>query len=254
MTEFPALLPLAGEPLQLLLALTALVAAYAVFTLVGFGSALLASGPLALVMPVGKVVPLLALLDFASSSLRGWRARKEVAWAEFFRLLPGMLLGQVLGVLVLARLPPAVMALALGLFVVVQGLKGLLRRQAPPAPAPRRALLHGLFGGVLGGLFGSGGFVYASYLERRLAERSAFRATQALLIALSTAWRILLCTWVGLLDVALVVTALACVPAMGLGVLIGQRIDLRLSRENLFVLLNGLLVASGLSLVLRFAG
>jgi uncharacterized membrane protein YfcA len=111
-----------------------------------------------------------------------------------------------------------------------------------------------VFGGVLGGLFGSGGFVYASYLERRLETRTAFRATQAVLIALSTTWRIILCTWVGLLDVQLVVTAMAFVPAMGMGVVIGRHIDLRMSRDKLFPLLNGLLVASGIGLVMRVLG
>jgi uncharacterized protein len=254
MTDFSELISLAANPLQLALAMMAVVAAYAIFTLVGFGTALMASSPLALVMPVGKVVPLLAMLDFVSSSLRGWRARKEVAWAEFARLFPGMLLGQLLGVLVLVRIPPSPMAVALGLFVVLQGVKGLIKRKTPPGTAPRWAIARGLFGGVLGGLFGSGGFVYASYLERRLESRTAFRATQAVLIALSTTWRIILCAWVGLLNVQLVATAVAFLPAMALGTLIGHHIDLRMSREKLFLLLNCLLVASGLSLVVRVLG
>lgn len=250
--EFPVVL-LADKLPELAVAMLAVMAAYAVFTLVGFGSALMASGPLAWVMPVGKVVPMLALLDFAGASLRAWRARKAVVWAEFSRLFPGMLLGQLLGVLILSRLPPWLMAMVLGVFVISLGLKGLY------APAPRVgaaagwALAHGLFGGVLGGLFGSGGFIYAAYLERRLESRSAFRATQAVLIALSTAWRIVLCAWVGLLDLPLLLTALAFVPAMALGVYLGHRIDLRMSKEQLFRLLNLLLLTSGLSLILRFA-
>ena len=139
MADFFDLISLSGNPLHLALAMTAVIAAYAIFTLVGFGTALMASSPLALVMPVGKVVPLLAMLDFVSSSMRGWRARKEVAWSEFSSLLPGMLLGQLFGVLVLARIPPSLMAVALGLFVVAQGAKGLLRRQVPPGTAPRWA-------------------------------------------------------------------------------------------------------------------
>lgn len=68
----------------------------------------------------------------------------------------------------------------------------------------------------------------------------------------STSWRIILCISVGLLDIELLVTALAFVPAMAAGVYLGHHIDLRISREQLFKLLNGLLVASGLSLVGRF--
>lgn len=253
MSDFTFLLDLMSHPAALAGALLAVAVAYAVFTLVGFGSALMASGPLAMLMPVGKVIPLLAMLDFAGSSLRGWRARKEVAWGAFMRLFPGMLAGQLVGVMVLAKLPPALMTMALGAFVAVQGIKGLLRRRAG-SQGPRFAFGHGLFGGVLGGLFGSGGFIYAAYLERTLDSRAAFRATQAVLIALSTAWRIVLCLSLGLLDLKLVATALAFVPAMALGVFAGHHIDLRISREQLFMLLNGLLVVSGASLVLRYLG
>jgi uncharacterized membrane protein YfcA len=227
------------------------VVAYAVFTLVGFGSALIASSPLAMLMPVSQVIPLLAMLDFAGASLRGWRARKDVDWGSFLKLFPGMLAGQLLGVLVLSRLPPSLMAMALGMFVVIQGLKGLLRR-SQDASIPCRAFVNGLFGGVLGGLFGSGGFVYAAYLERALENRSAFRATQAVLIALSTAWRIMLCFSLGLLDRNLLTMAMLLVPAASVGVYIGHRLDLRMTREQLFRLLNCLLVASGTGLVVRF--
>ena len=104
----------------------------------------------------------------------------------------------------------------------------------------------------MGGLFGRGGFVYAAYLERNLEKREAFRATQAVLIALSTGWRIVLCIAIGLMDFKLLMSAMAFVPAMALGVYLGHRVDLRMSREQLFRLLNTLLIASGLSLIVRF--
>jgi len=263
MTDFLSLIPGSDNPWLLLLALASLVLAYLVFTLAGFGSALIASAPLALVLPVARVVPLLALLDCGSSALRGWRARGKVAWAEFRQLFPGMVIGQLLGVLVLARIPSAVMALLLGGFVVVQGCRGLIIKKSvlPLAATPGvrsfpgrfSGLLQGIFGGILGGLFGSGGFIYAAYLERRLEQREAFRATQAVLIALSTAWRIVLCSALGLVDGALLLVAIACLPAVALGTYLGHHVDLRLSREHLFLFLNCLLVVSGLGLILRFS-
>lgn len=254
MSDFTALLRFVENPAYLALAIGAVVLAYTVFTLVGFGSALMASGPLALLMPVAQVIPMLALMDFAGSSMRGWRARHDVAWGEFRQLLPGMMIGQLLGVLVLARIPSGLMATALGLFVMALGIRGLVGKGAAVGRPAGRPMAYGLFGGVLGGLFGSGGFVYAAYLERRLESRAGFRATQGLLIALSTAWRIILCLSAGLVDMPLLMTTLVFVPGMVLGVFLGRHIDLRLSREQLFRLLNALLVASGIGLLVRFAG
>jgi len=244
-------------PSLLLLAVATLVLAYMVFSLVGFGSGLLASAPLAMVMPVARVVPLLAMLDCVGSATRGFRARQAVDRSELYRLLPSMLLGQVAGVLVLAWLPLKVMAALLGVFVAVLGWRGL--RYSPAAGRKEKAgwsptaLAIGLFGGLLGGLFGSGGFVYASYLERRL-ERDAFRATQAVLIAVSTAWRVMLCSLAGLIDGALLGTVLLLAPAAYAGMWLGHHLDLHLSREQLFALLNALLVLSGLALMLRSLG
>jgi hypothetical protein len=210
-----------------------------------------------MVMPVARVVPLLAMLDCVGSATRGFRAGQAVDRSELYRLLPSMLFGQVAGVLALAWLPLRVMAVLLGVFVAVQGWHGL--RCSPAAGRKEKAgwlptaLAIGLFGGFLGGLFGSGGFVYASYLERRL-ERNAFRATQAVLIAVSTAWRVLLCSLAGLIDGALLGTVLLLAPAAYAGMWLGRHLDLRLSREQLFALLNGLLVLSGLALMLRSLG
>ncbi len=250
MDELISLIPPTGDTLPWIVALAAIALAYTAFTVVGFGSAMIASGPLSLVIPVAKVIPLLAMLDFLGAASRGWKNRQDVAWKEFGHLFPGMLLGQLLGVQVLARLPATAMAVGLGLFVALQGLKGL-RRKPTGTPPARRAFVQGLFGGVLGGLFGSGGFMYAAHLERQLPSRSAFRATQAMLIALSTAWRIVLCLWAGLIDAGLVMATLGLVPAMAIGVYAGHHIDLRISREQLFGLLNILLVACGVSLAVR---
>ena len=230
----------------------ALVIAYTIFYLVGFGSALIASAPLAGIIPVAKVVPLLALLDCVSSVTRGWKARQFIAAHELKRLVPGMLVGQSLGVVLLSRLPAAWMAILLGCFVSCYGVRGLIGRGPSVVPLHFGAIPHGLLGGFLGGLFGSGGFMYASYLERRLEDRNAYRATQAVLIALSTAWRVGLCFAIGLIDRRLLITALVLLPVVLIGGGLGKRIDLRLSREKITLVLNILLTVSGIALTLRF--
>lgn len=245
----PDLLIRFDHPEHFALAIAALIFAYTAFSLVGFGTALIAAGPLAMLMPVARVIPLLALLDCIGASQRGWRARHAIALPELKRLLPGMLLGQMLGVTLLTHLSAAWMALLLGGFILSQGIKGLRQPAAPP-PAPS-AIRNALVGGVLGGLFGSGGFMYAAYLERALADRDAFRATQAVLIALSTAWRLLLCLLAGSLDTSVALTALCLLPTLFIGQWLGQHLDLRLTRPQLTQVLNALLLLAGISLIWR---
>lgn len=252
-----SLTPLFIDPLQpwpLLLALLAMVFAYAAFSLLGFGSALLASPALGLILPISRVIPLLAMLDAAGSISRGWQTRQHIDRSALRILLPCMLLGQILGVSCLAALPLNWMALLFGGFIIWLGARALLRKPGAAPVSAHGAVWHGLLGGVLGGLFGSGGFIYARYLQQRLPDRSAMRATQAVLIALSTLWRIVLCSFAGLVDLPLLTTALLLAPAAWLGFRLGKQLDAGLSTERWVGLLNWFLVLAGGGLVYRYWG
>lgn len=253
---------LANEPILLVLLVLlvlvflAVLLAYTLFFLLGFGSALLASMPLASVMPVASVIPLLVMLDCSGSIARAWRNRQVVDRPALRSLLPFMVVGQFAGVCLLSFLPSPLMAVLLSLFVASYGVCGLFPQQNSwfqPEFANSGAF-HGLVGGILGGAFGSGGFVYAGFLQRHLECREAFRATQAVLIGLSTAWRLLLCSLAGLINFELLLLALLLVPAVFFGAVLGSRIDLRLSRSRLQFLLNSLLIASGSGLIIRHIG
>lgn len=247
---------LANEPLLLVLVFLAVLFAYTLFFLLGFGSALLASTPLASVMPVASVIPLLAMLDCSASIARAWRNRQLVDRPALRSLLPFMVVGQFAGVCLLSFLPTPLMAVLLGLFVGSYGVCGILPLQNSwfRQGFANSGACHGLVGGILGGAFGSGGFVYAGFLQRHLVCREAFRATQAVLIGLSTAWRLLLCTLAGLINLELLLLALFLVPAVFFGAVLGRRIDLHLSRSRLQFLLNSLLIASGSGLIIRHIG
>ena len=154
-----------------------------------------------------------------------------------------------IGVALLARLPLSVMALLLGAFVTAYGAWGLRSTAHTKASAPGMTGAYGVFGGVLGGLFGSGGFVYAAFLQARLADRNTFRATQAVMISISTIWRIGLCALSGLIDTPLLLTALMLLPATWLGMKLGAQADKRLTDKHLAEALHALLIVSGLSLI-----
>jgi len=63
-------------------AVPSVVVAYIIFGIAGFGTALVSAPVLAQVMPVAKVVPLLALLDFIAAAVSGLRMTKNVVVGE----------------------------------------------------------------------------------------------------------------------------------------------------------------------------
>jgi uncharacterized membrane protein YfcA len=101
-------------------------------------------------------------------------------------------------------------------------------------------------------MFGSGGFVYVLYLARRLHDRDAIRATQSALLSLATLTRVVIFAIAGVYsDFKLLVLALCLVPAMVLGMWIGERITLRLSREQFLRVLHVVLIGAGPTLCVR---
>jgi uncharacterized protein len=239
-------------PETLALAVPAVVVAYLVFGVAGFGGALISAPVLAHGLPVAKIVPLLALLDCAAATINGVRLSDKLAKRELVFLVPMMAVGTVTGISLLMIIPPVPMMLALGLFVIAYALYGIA---APPATSPiGRAwvALFGALGGIFSGMFGSGGAVYAMYLSRRLADRDAFRATQNALIALATLTRAVVFALAGVYsDWHMIALALVLAPAMLVGTWAGYHMTLRLPRELFFRLLYLLLIGTGLSLVVR---
>jgi uncharacterized membrane protein YfcA len=236
----------------LLIALPTLAAAYIIFGIAGFGTAMIAAPILAHAMPVAAIVPLLALLDCAAAASAGIRLGDKVAKNELVRLVPLMIVGSLIGTYLLLIIPPKPMMLALGVFVVGYGIYGLL---APPPAGTLRAWWVGVFGtigGIFSAMFGSGGFIYAMYLSRRLSDNDAIRATQSTLIGLSTLTRVVIFAIAGIYsDWSILLLALCLLPAMIVGIYAGHHITLRLTREQFLRVLYVVLIASGATLLLR---
>lgn len=228
--------------------------AYVVFGIAGFGTALVAGPVLICFMPLARIIPLLVLLDFIAAFGNLLPSRKAVAGAELKRLLPCMAVGCTVGVVFLLNLQSRLLLLLMGVFITAYALYGLLVKRRPASLRAVWALPMGLVGGLFGALFGSGGFLYAIYLNARL-EKEPARATQSALISCSTVVRLSLFVIAGVYtDGALLVLGAALLPAMALGLWIGRRVTMGLSREAFVRLVNWLVLASGVALIGRYLG
>jgi uncharacterized protein len=235
-------------------ALPTLAVAYIVFGIAGFGTALIAAPVLAHLMPLSVLVPLLSLLDCAAAITNGMRLSDKVAKDELAFIVPLMIVGTMAGATLLLVLPARPMMFALGVFIAGYAVYALV---APPPEghiARGWVAVFGLVGGVFSAMFGSGGFIYAMYLSRRLADKNAFRATQTTLIGLSTFTRVVIFGLAGVYDRKLLTLALLLAPAMLFGTWAGHHITLRLTREQFLRVLYFVLIAAGITLIVRAMG
>jgi uncharacterized membrane protein YfcA len=236
----------------LLLAFPAVTLAYAIFAMAGFGAVFITAPALAQVMPVATIVPVLALVDCGAATINGIKLGRKVAFHELKWLIPLMIGGSFIGANALLVIPQKPMMVGLGLFVVGYALFSLF---APPRTGEIGKgwiVPFGAIGGIFSGMFGSGGFIYAMYLTRRMLDKDAIRATQSALISLSTLTRAIIFFFAGVYsDLHTLALALACVPAMILGTWLGHRVTLAMSREQFLKSIYCLLLVSGGALLVR---
>lgn len=226
--------------------------AYIVFGVAGFGTALVAGPILILCLPLSKIIPLLVLLDFVAAFGNWLPARRDVARPELLRLLPCMALGCIAGVMFLLNLKSDLLLLLMGIFISAYALYSLALKVRPTQVAAGWSIPTGVVGGLFGAMFGSGGFLYALYLNARLPKEAA-RATQSALISCSTVVRLSLFVIAGVYaDGALLLLAACLLPAMALGLWIGGRVTRKLSREAFVRLVTWLVLASGVALIARY--
>lgn len=233
------------------LALVAL-AAYVIVGISGFGSALVSIPLLAHFLPLTTILPMLVMVDFTATLTNGLKFRRDIDLKELKTIIPTMCVGIVIGVVMLSQLPGTALLPALGVAITTYGLYRLREPIAKTFVSPRWGYLAGLAGGFSGGLFGIGGPVYATYLSRRTNDFAKMRATISAIFAVSTGFRVGVFLISGLLLQPEVWWGAVIIwPIMFIGLHIGHRLHGKLNAKHLSVFISVLLIASGISLVMR---
>ena len=229
----------------------AVLTAYVVFGVCGFGSTLVAVPLMAHFLPLKLVIPAVVLLDGVASVSQRLQLRADIDRREILPLLPFLVLGMAAGTLLLVNVPGEVLMLCLGVFVVAYGTSYLLNRGTVPRLPRWSAAPIGLFGGTTAALFGSGGPVYVVYLAGRGATPEQIRATMPLVFVFTTVARIVVFALAGLFDREVFIITAWLLPVMALGLWLGNRWHAKISRAQAVRLIGVVLTLSGISLLLR---
>ena len=222
-----------------------------VFGITGFGAALITIPLATHLVPLRFALALFVLVDLACALRVGFENPKNAVRAEWMRLVPMIVVGTAVGVTVLVNLPRQAATIALGLFIVAYALYSLSK------PSPKKissgwAWLAGFAGGITSTVFGAGGPPYVIYLSRRGLTQPQLRATLGLATLTSISLRAVAFMLTGLLlDPRIWLIALAAVPAALIGIEVARRIYFRVSRPLLIRLIYLVLLASGVSLLIR---
>jgi uncharacterized protein len=240
----PSLVIMAVAPL-------AILAAYVIFGISGFGSTLIAIPLLAHLLPLKFAVPVVVVLDAVASFSQGFRLRKGVNKHDVVPLLPFLVAGMLIGVYILVSVPGKFLLPALGVFVAAYGIYYAVKRDSAFRFGRWMAAPIGLFGGTTSSVFGVGGPFYVMYLVGRGSTPEEIRATMPAIFMFTTVGRILLFSITGLMTTDVLITAALLLPVMAIGLWCGNRLHLNISRDHAVRVIGVLLTLSGISLLLR---
>lgn len=236
---------------QLLAALAVVGVAYVVRGIAGFGSGLIATPLLLLMLPLKLVVPLVVILDYAASAVQGIRDRRAIEWREIVRVLPTAVIGVVVAFWLFRVVDPQWLVKALAVLLIGIAINQLRSDGNGRRVSSLWALPAGAFGGLVGTLFGTGGPFYVAYLHGRQLDKVAFRATFSTIFLLDGVNRIVSYTLSGFLDERFFQILIWLVPMMALGIFIGRRLHADISQTTFRRGISVLLIFSGTILLFK---
>jgi len=235
------------------------VAAYAVQTAIGFGSTLICVTFGAHLIGLQQVIHLVVPISFLQTGYIVIRHHDGIDWRLLLRrVLPLMGAGMGFAFLLLTRVGGPWLGLAFGLMVLALSARDLHRLRAASLvvdkPIPPLASVAALFGaGVVHGIYASGGPLLVYALGREGLTKKVFRST------LSMVWIVLNVILVtrfalsGDYDRPVIVDVMLLVPAVPLGVLVGEWVHHKVDERSFKVAVLVLLIAAAISLIVRYS-
>ena len=236
--------------LVIVFSIAVVLVAYFVRGVAGFGSALIAVPLLLLEFPLQAVVPLVVLMDFLGSLSQGANNRQHIAWRELFVLLPFTVIGVVSGLFIAQLVDARILLQILGGFIIVLAIYQLLPL-ATSRGSQVFAVPCGFFGGIVGTLFATGGPFYATYYLMRGLEKEKFRSSFATYFTFDGGIRIVGYLIVGFYARDEFINLLWLLPVAAIGLYLGGRAQLAISKLVYKRLISSLLILSGSMLLIR---
>ncbi len=221
----------------------------------GFGAGMVAMPLLVFVIPIRTAVPMMSLLVFVLFLILFIRDRRDVIWDELKHLVPATLLGVVAGVLLFKNLDAAILLRLLGIVIVSYALYVLAVHYfgMPEIRCSQRwAYPIGFCGAVVDTMFGGGGgTLVVVYMHLRGIGKAQFRATVAVLWFFEMIARISGYAISGFYTLQALILVVLLLPVMWAGTRVGERISNRISQETFSKILAAMLLAAGLSVLLK---
>ncbi len=231
-----------------------IVVAFATETAAGFGATILTLTFGAFFFKVDPLLAILLPINCVTSALLIWRGRKLLAWSVLLTdVAVPISVGFAIGLVARSRIPTDKLVIVFALFVAalaIHELRKIAKGVALPSPAYAPLWIFG--GGVMQGLFGTGGPLVVYTLSHRIEDKGAFRSTLAVVwLALNLGLVASLVNDGGAFSRTSLLASAALTLPMLLGMALGEAVFKRLRPQTFRKFIYQLLLVASLLLLLR---
>ena len=233
--------------------------AYCAEAVTGFGATVIALTLAAHLYAIDFLVPVLIVPNILLSLYIAVRYREKINHYELWkRILPLALLGMPIGFALFYLLGTQWLKRAFGAFVFVYAAIELVRLHArnrtgstqPPLTLGKAAAWL-ISGGIMHGLYATGGPMIVFYSNRVLGDKGSFRSTMSLLWLLLNLALLISHSIGGTLNAHTLRTSGFLLIPVAAGLVAGEWLHHRISEERFRVLVFVLLIVAGASLTVR---
>lgn len=223
----------------------------------GFGCSVLAMPFVSSLLGVHMAVKVITFLAWFLALYLVVRNYAKIDWKQYAIITGCMLIGLPVGMYLFRTQQSDALNLMLALFIIIVSLSQLYRLArggAPQAPLTKKtALPYYLLlvaGGVIHGIFSSGGPLVVLYATRTLPDKGRFRATLCLLW--TTLNTIILATYFleGSVTREIAVSTGILIPFVVAGIIVGERIHNKVDQKKFSLIVFSMLLLTGVFMLI----
>jgi len=221
--------------------------------LTGFGSGLLMVPLMALFLDIKFIVPIGMILAILSGFflLFTFQTKKWVRKDLLLMVISGAIVGTLLGVYFLTSYNSQILKKLLGIFISSYSLKMLFERENKIKQIRNYVgVIAGIFSGILGGMFGTGGPPIVIYLKKLNLGKQEFRSTLIFYFLITNSWQLANYFYAGLVNKDILKFTIYLIPAFILGSLLGTFLHIKLNQFIFNKIVAMVLLITGICLII----
>lgn len=221
----------------------------------GFGSAVFALPLSALVVQRIDILPVFYILSIMQSITIAYKDRNYILKKQFLQMISFAIIGIVLGIFIGDTLNEKVLNYIIGIFIIINSLVNLHstikdKKSKKISNYGHQYKILPLFSGFLQATYGIGGPLIATYMNSVTEVKKSYRVMISFYWCILNPIIILELFSIGEIKTSHLGTLLALIPAMLLGIYVGNKVVDKISRRNFQILIHCILILIGITLFL----